>query len=221
MSQERGEASTGAEYGNPAVGIITDESTIDSTIRTIIRAKDWGRDVIVVNTIENEEAIRIFRQLGATVVDPVDRSDDGHRAALIDAARNRNYRGILIHDEDEWADFEACRDELRERSEYAVPAGTTAPPESPDVGLLVGIPAYNEEIGIGSTIIGAQRYADEVVVIDDGSEDRTVEIARKTGATVLEHESNKGKGRALNTFFTYACSTDHDEIGRASCRERV
>lgn len=102
--------------------------------------------------------------------------------------------------------------QVQKRPDTSAAAHFVAPPESPKTGLLVGIPSYNEEIGIGSTIIGAQRYADEVVVIDDGSSDRTVEIACETGATVLEHESNQGKGRAINTFLQYARSTNHNEF---------
>lgn len=102
-------------------------------------------------------------------------------------------------------------EDFHEESEVGI-AEFAAPPKSPETGLLVGIPAYNEEIGIGSTVLGAKQYADEVVVVDDGSEDRTVEIAREAGATVLEHKTNQGKGRAINTFLRYARSTDHKEF---------
>lgn len=101
---------------------------------------------------------------------------------------------------------------LQHEAEAGVTAQFAAPPNAPDRGLLVGIPAYNEEVGIGSTVIRAQRYADEVVVIDDGSTDQTADIAREAGATVLEHETNRGKGRAINTFLRYARSTDHEEF---------
>jgi len=79
-----------------------------------------------------------------------------------------------------------------------------------ETSLLVGLPAYNEEVGIGSTILAVQEYVDDVVVVDDGSTDRTVEIARAAGATVLEHETNKGKGGAVKTLFDFADDTDAD-----------
>ncbi|TKX72469.1 glycosyltransferase family 2 protein [Halorubrum sp. GN11GM_10-3_MGM] len=69
--------------------------------------------------------------------------------------------------------------------------------------IVVGIPTYNEEIAIGSVVTEAQRYADEVVVADDGSTDNTVQIARNVGATVIEHEENKGKGSAIRTLMQY------------------
>ncbi len=44
--------------------------------------------------------------------------------------------------------------------------------------VMVAIPAYNEEVAIGSVVLRARKYADKVVVVDDGSVDRTAEIAR-------------------------------------------
>ena len=195
-----------------ALGIITDEPALDSTIRTVARARNRSVSVFVVNTTENDEAVKILRSLGAVLIDPGSAEEESYQTALVDAARNHNCSGIAIHEEEGWVDFESSYDEFRHGTEYAITAELADPSESEDTGLLVGIPAYNEEIGIGSTVIGALRYADEVVVIDDGSADRTVEIARNAGATVLEHEMNQGKGRAINTFLTYARSTDHDEF---------
>lgn len=78
--------------------------------------------------------------------------------------------------------------------------------------ILVGIPAYNEEIAIGSVIHKCQEYGGDVVVVDDGSTDDTVEIAEAAGATVIEHETNKGKGRAVQTLFNYAQKQDIEAL---------
>jgi len=70
------------------------------------------------------------------------------------------------------------------------------------VGEITAIlPAYNEEVSIGSIVLRTLKYADRVIVIDDGSLDRTAEVAALAGAQVLRHEVNLGKGAALKTGF--------------------
>jgi glycosyltransferase involved in cell wall biosynthesis len=85
--------------------------------------------------------------------------------------------------------------------------------ESRDSNLLtvmVGIPCYNEEVAIGSLVVRSSQYADRVVVLDDGSTDKTAEVARLAGADVLVHSANCGKGAAMRDLFTYAtqCGVD-------------
>lgn len=63
------------------------------------------------------------------------------------------------------------------------------------------IPAYNEERFIASVVLKTRRYVDQVLVVDDGSQDATAELALEAGATVLCHAENQGKGAALNTGF--------------------
>jgi glycosyltransferase involved in cell wall biosynthesis len=60
------------------------------------------------------------------------------------------------------------------------------------------IPAYNEEATIGEVLdrIGALGLDAQVVVVDDGSRDRTAEIAEQHGATVIR-QANAGKGAAI------------------------
>jgi len=67
--------------------------------------------------------------------------------------------------------------------------------------IIATIPAYNEERFIGSVILKAKKYVDEVVVIDDGSTDATAEIAEAAGAKIIRHNANYGKGVAINTAF--------------------
>lgn len=76
---------------------------------------------------------------------------------------------------------------------------------------LIVIPAYNEELTIGSVVALAKKYGD-VLVVDDGSKDRTSEIAQNAGAIVVRHETNKGKGAALKTGFGYALSNAYDVV---------
>ncbi len=65
------------------------------------------------------------------------------------------------------------------------------------------LPAFNEEISIGSVVLHTRQHADHVIVIDDGSTDRTAEVAQLAGAKVIRHISNMGKGVALKTGFEY------------------
>jgi hypothetical protein len=69
---------------------------------------------------------------------------------------------------------------------------------------IVAIPAFNEEIAIGSVIARARQHVDKVLVIDDGSADNTCLVAELMGATVLRHSKNAGKGMALRTAFKFS-----------------
>jgi glycosyltransferase involved in cell wall biosynthesis len=68
-------------------------------------------------------------------------------------------------------------------------------------GVTAILPAFNEEVAIGSIVLRTRRYASRVIVIDDGSIDRTAEIAELAGAEVIRHPVNMGKGVALKTGF--------------------
>ena len=63
------------------------------------------------------------------------------------------------------------------------------------------LPAYNEEVSIGSVVLRTRQFADRVIVVDDGSSDRTAEVAALAGAEVIRHPENRGKGAALKTGF--------------------
>ena len=67
--------------------------------------------------------------------------------------------------------------------------------------VVIGIPAYNEERSIATVVLDAQKYADVVVVCDDGSSDSTGEIAERLGAIVVRHDVNKGYGAAVQSLF--------------------
>jgi len=70
--------------------------------------------------------------------------------------------------------------------------------------ISVVIPALNEEKTVGSVVAGALMFADEVIVVDDGSGDRTSEVARAAGAKVINHPRRMGAYRALKTGFRAA-----------------
>ncbi len=56
---------------------------------------------------------------------------------------------------------------------------------------LVGIPAYNEEKTIGDVVKRSLQYSDKVIVVDDGSNDDTANVAKQNGATVISHQKTR------------------------------
>ena len=82
--------------------------------------------------------------------------------------------------------------------------------ESPRPRIIAAMPAYNEGKYIGSLILQAQQYVDEVVVIDDGSTDHTSKVAELAGATVVRHTENKGYGSAIQRILAEAKKQNAD-----------
>lgn len=76
--------------------------------------------------------------------------------------------------------------------------------KKPDLKILAAMPAYNEERYIGSIILKLRQYADDILIVDDGSTDSTGEIARLAGAIVVRHDVNTGKGAAVQDILAEA-----------------
>ena len=72
------------------------------------------------------------------------------------------------------------------------------------MGTWAVIPAYNEEKSISDIVKKTKKYVNNVVVVDDGSKDKTKKAAKKAGAIVLAHAINLGKGAALKTGCDFA-----------------
>ena len=72
--------------------------------------------------------------------------------------------------------------------------------------VSVIIPAYNEEDTVAKVVevVRNVSFVDEIIVVNDGSSDKTEEEAIKAGAIVINHETNKGKGEALYTGYKQA-----------------
>ncbi|HEY47669.1 MAG TPA: glycosyltransferase family 2 protein [Anaerolineae bacterium] len=77
--------------------------------------------------------------------------------------------------------------------------------------ILALIPAWNEEAFIRPVIEAARAHL-PVLVVDDGSQDRTPELAASVGAEVVRHEENKGKGQALITGFKWTLAQGFDAV---------
>ncbi|HXV38591.1 MAG TPA: glycosyltransferase family 2 protein [Nitrosopumilaceae archaeon] len=84
--------------------------------------------------------------------------------------------------------------------------------------LVVLIPAFNEESNIGKAVLGIPRKIMgvdkvEVLVVDDGSRDKTAELAFNAGADkVVSHKRNKGVGAAFMTGIRNAISMNADVV---------
>jgi glycosyltransferase involved in cell wall biosynthesis len=78
------------------------------------------------------------------------------------------------------------------------------------VKVLAGIPAYNEARYIGSIVLQAMQYVDEVIVMDDGSTDNTAVVAELAGATIVRHDKNRGKGTAIQSILAEARKRNPD-----------
>lgn len=79
--------------------------------------------------------------------------------------------------------------------------------------LVVVVPAYNEAMKIGAVIESLKKEGfNDIVVVDDGSTDKTAETARNKGAVVLSHFVNCGYGAAITTGIKYALKQGADAI---------
>ena len=78
--------------------------------------------------------------------------------------------------------------------------------------IFAVIPAYNEEKQISRVVKKTKKYVNNVVVVDDGSKDKTKDTAKKSKAIVLRHLVNLGKGATLKTGCDYALKNNADIV---------
>lgn len=83
--------------------------------------------------------------------------------------------------------------------------------------VIIQIPCLNEEATLPDVLADLPKEIDgvdrlETVVIDDGSTDRTAQIAKQHGCTLLQHKENKGLGKAFETGLQYARQADADVL---------
>jgi glycosyltransferase involved in cell wall biosynthesis len=91
-------------------------------------------------------------------------------------------------------------------------SGFRAPNKGHKIGVLAGIAAYNEARYVGSIVLQARQYVDEVIVVDDGSTDNTAKVAELAGATVIRHDENRGKGAAIQSILAEAKKRNPDTL---------
>lgn len=83
-----------------------------------------------------------------------------------------------------------------------------------DDGKVVAVmPAYNAAATLEQTVADIpQNSVDAIILVDDGSSDNTVEIARRLGLTVIEHPQNRGYGANQKTCYQYALHEGADYV---------
>ena len=216
-SQDRNQAGQSRdpikETDKLAVGLIVTADAIDETARAILRARSNGHPVLVIHRTEPTDEIRTFAsQLGAQIVMPGGEfNDESLVEKLASESQRLGYPGVIVHSNlEKHIDYEMTSLEFERSDSYIVFARPKW--ENKENKTLAVIPAYNEGKSIEPVISQARSHVDTVLVIDDGSSDDTAERARKAGATVFEHDRNRGYGAALKTAFRQALRRDVDHL---------
>lgn len=92
-----------------------------------------------------------------------------------------------------------------------VPEGDPLPKRTHKIVAV--LPAYNAESTLAATLADVPvGSVDEFLLVDDGSTDRTVQVAREMGLTVIEHPQNRGYGGNQKTCYRYALERGADII---------
>lgn len=118
------------------------------------------------------------------------------------------------HDHDNGHDD--CPDAPR-RSARTLPTYATNP-HPPRV--LVAIPVYNEQNYVCRVLARVTEYADDILVIDDGSTDRTPALLTKFPVDVIRHGENRGYGQSLKDAFDWAAMRGYDWVLTMDCDEQ-
>ena len=78
--------------------------------------------------------------------------------------------------------------------------------------IAVVLPAYNAEKTLEATLCEVPELVDDVILVDDHSSDRTVELARQLGLICFVHDRNYGYGRNQQTCYREALATGADVV---------
>ena len=83
---------------------------------------------------------------------------------------------------------------------------------------LVALPVFNEVNSVNEVLNEVARYADKILVVDDGSSDGTSELlANRDDIIVVTHHENRGYGAALMTAFEYAAEHGYEVLVTIDC----
>ena len=90
--------------------------------------------------------------------------------------------------------------------------GVDAGDDPSDLSVVVLVPAYNEADTVADVVRAAKPYADDVVVVDDASDDDTGSVAREVADGVVTHPTNLGVGAALHTGYRLPLRKEYDVV---------
>lgn len=76
--------------------------------------------------------------------------------------------------------------------------------------IFIGLPAFNEEKNLEKILGNLEKFSYKIIVCNDGSTDKTREIAEKSGAIVINHPKNLGYGASINSIFMKAREQNAD-----------
>jgi glycosyltransferase involved in cell wall biosynthesis len=83
---------------------------------------------------------------------------------------------------------------------------------------LTALPVYNEAAHVNGVLDEVRRYCDEVLVVDDGSNDGTADLLRqRSDIQVVTHQQNRGYGAALLSAFAYAQQHGYEKLVLIDC----
>lgn len=197
------------------IGVVPKEATTEKLARTLLRAKLSEYQPFLVETpAVNGECVSFAEELDIPVIEIPAQPDDesAYHTVLGVTAQQAGVEHVVVHETtDRTIDYERTKQTVQESDEFLVPAVTNSEPDIAPTSIAA-IPAYNEAATIADVVDATIPHVDEVVVIDDGSDDDTVAIAKAAGASVIEHASNRGYGGALQTAFVTARDRDADTL---------
>ena len=86
--------------------------------------------------------------------------------------------------------------------------------------VLLGIPVYNEERYVESVLEQVRAYAGDILIIDDGSTDRTPMLLAQQPVEVIRHAENRGYGRSMQDMLRWAAFDGFDWLITMDCDEQ-
>lgn len=87
-----------------------------------------------------------------------------------------------------------------------------------ELRVLTALPVFNEERTVLDVINEVRQYCPDVLVVDDGSSDRTPLLLKECeGVAVIRHSVNQGYGAALRSAFEYALEHEYDVLVTIDC----